>query len=117
VLGGGIRAGSLILIGGGPGLGKSTLLIQLAALIGAAPPWKAPEGSPLSRASQRVLYISGEESGDQLADRADRLQARSLSISIPSSEAVAQSPCMTSSCRNDLELMSLPLAEHVSGPT
>jgi predicted ATP-dependent serine protease len=57
-------------------MGKSTLLIQLAALIGAAPPWTAPEGSPLSRASQRVLYVSGEESGDQLADRADRLQAR-----------------------------------------
>ena len=76
MLGGGVRAGSLVLVGGGPGLGKSTLLIQLAALIAAAPPWGAPAGATLARASSRVLYISGEESEDQLADRADRLQVR-----------------------------------------
>jgi DNA repair protein RadA/Sms len=76
VLGGGVRAGSLVLVAGGPGLGKSTLLIQLAALIGNAPAWSAPDGSALSQASGRVLYISGEESEDQVADRAERLQVR-----------------------------------------
>ena len=76
VLGGGVRAGSLVLIGGGPGLGKSTLLIQLAALMASSPPWAAKQGSPLAGASARVLYISGEESEDQLADRAERLQVQ-----------------------------------------
>ena len=74
VLGGGVRAGSLVLIGGGPGLGKSTLLIQLAAIMAAGPPWAASEDTPLAGASERVLYISGEESEDQLADRAERLK-------------------------------------------
>lgn len=57
VLGGGIVAGSLVLIGGEPGIGKSTLMLQLA----------------LSLESQKVLYISGEESEQQLKMRADRL--------------------------------------------
>lgn len=74
VLGGGIRAGSLVLVGGGPGLGKSTLLLQLAALAAAAPPWRAPAGSPLADVSDRVLYVTGEEAADQVADRAERLQ-------------------------------------------
>lgn len=74
VLGGGVRAGSLVLVGGGPGLGKSTLLLQLAALAAAAPAWRAPAGSPLAGASDRVLYITGEEAAEQVADRAERLQ-------------------------------------------
>lgn len=73
MLGGGVRAGSLVLVGGGPGLGKSTLLLQLAALAAAAPPWRAPAGSPLAAASERVLYITGEEAAEQVADRAERL--------------------------------------------
>src|SRR5256712_1757121 len=59
VLGGGIVPGSLVLIGGDPGIGKSTLLIQAArALATAAPP---------------VLYVSAEESAAQVKLRADRL--------------------------------------------
>ncbi|MFZ5866091.1 MAG: DNA repair protein RadA [Thermodesulfobacteriota bacterium] len=59
VLGGGIVARSLILLGGDPGIGKSTLLMQgLGAL---------------ARGNERVLYISGEESPEQLKLRADRL--------------------------------------------
>ena len=58
VLGGGLVAGAVVLIGGDPGIGKSTLLLQaLAALGGAA----------------RVLYVSGEESARQVALRARRL--------------------------------------------
>lgn len=59
VLGGGIVPGSLVLIGGDPGVGKSTLLLQAAG--------------KLATGEQRVLYISGEESGHQLKLRAQRL--------------------------------------------
>ncbi len=57
VLGGGLVAGSLILIGGEPGIGKSTLLLQ----------------NILSIRGRRILYVSGEESASQLKLRADRL--------------------------------------------
>ena len=59
VLGGGLVPGSLTLIGGEPGIGKSTLLLQVAARLEAA--------------GRTVLYASGEESADQLRLRADRL--------------------------------------------
>lgn len=57
VLGGGLVAGSLTLLGGEPGIGKSTLLLQ----------------NILSIRSRRILYVSGEESATQLKLRADRL--------------------------------------------
>jgi len=57
VLGGGIIPGSLILIGGEPGIGKSTLMLQIA----------------LSLKDRKVLYVSGEESDHQIKMRADRL--------------------------------------------
>lgn len=60
VLGGGVVPGSLTLVGGDPGIGKSTLLLQAAALMAEA------TGRP-------VLYISGEESAGQIKMRADRL--------------------------------------------
>src|SRR5713101_4711642 len=60
VLGGGIVAGSLVLIGGEPGVGKSTLLMHAAAQVGKA---------------GKVLYVSGEESGQQVRMRAQRLEA------------------------------------------
>ncbi|MFB9120694.1 DNA repair protein RadA [Bergeyella porcorum] len=56
VLGGGIVLGSVILIGGEPGIGKSTLLLQLAL-----------------KMKKKILYISGEESASQIKMRADRL--------------------------------------------
>lgn len=57
VLGGGLVTGSLVLLGGEPGIGKSTLLLQ----------------NILSIRNKRILYISGEESASQLKMRADRL--------------------------------------------
>jgi len=60
VLGGGIVPGSMVLIGGEPGVGKSTLLMHAAAQVA--------RGGP-------VLYVSGEESGHQVRLRADRLGA------------------------------------------
>ena len=59
VLGGGIVKGSLVLVGGDPGIGKSTLLLQVCR--------------NLSAAGQKVLYVSGEESLQQIRMRADRM--------------------------------------------
>lgn len=60
VLGGGFLAGSLVLLGGEPGIGKSTLSLQAA----------------LSMHGRQVLYVSGEESGPQISSRANRLSQR-----------------------------------------
>lgn len=59
VLGGGIVQGSLTLVGGDPGIGKSTLLLQVC--------------KNLADAGHKILYISGEESGVQIKMRADRI--------------------------------------------
>jgi DNA repair protein RadA/Sms len=61
VLGGGIVPGSLTLIGGSPGIGKSTLLLKIAG--------------NLAKSDRRVLYVSGEESAGQIKLRANRLDA------------------------------------------
>lgn len=62
VLGGGVVPGSLVLIGGDPGIGKSTLLLQVSAY--------------LNNDGGRVLYVSGEESASQIKMRAERLEIR-----------------------------------------
>src|SRR5512139_3653624 len=59
VLGGGIVPGSIVLVGGDPGIGKSTLMLQMAMEMGV---------------KQRVLYVSGEESERQIKMRAARLK-------------------------------------------
>ncbi|WP_397427691.1 AAA family ATPase [Picosynechococcus sp. NKBG15041c] len=61
VLGGGLVPGSLVLIGGDPGIGKSTLLLQVAYQLSADLP--------------RILYVSAEESGQQIKLRGDRLRS------------------------------------------
>lgn len=61
VLGGGIVPGSLTLIGGSPGVGKSTLLLKV--------------GADVASSGQNVLYVTGEESGSQIKLRANRLEA------------------------------------------
>ncbi len=66
VMGGGLLAGSVTLVGGPPGVGKSTLLLQLARS------W-AEQG-------RRVLYLSAEESAQQVRRRADRLDAVSTAL-------------------------------------
>ena len=68
VLGGGVVSGSLVLIGGDPGIGKSTLLLQAA--------------HQLSAQGHKVLYVSGEESTRQVALRASRLKVSSPKLYI-----------------------------------
>jgi len=68
VLGGGIVPGSMVLIGGEPGIGKSTLLLQVAAR--------------LAQSGHRALYISGEESPLQVKLRADRLAESSEDVEL-----------------------------------
>ncbi|GAG21087.1 unnamed protein product, partial [marine sediment metagenome] len=59
VLGGGVVSGSLVLIGGDPGIGKSTLLLQVSALV--------------AQARGKVVYVSGEETLHQIKLRSERL--------------------------------------------
>jgi len=61
VLGGGLVKGSLILLGGEPGIGKSTLILQLCEKV---------------QGEGKVLYVSGEESAEQIKLRADRLEVK-----------------------------------------
>ena len=67
VLGGGLVPGQVVLIGGDPGIGKSTLLLQALAIMGA---------------SRKAIYVSGEESVEQIALRAARLQVESANIAM-----------------------------------
>lgn len=71
VLGGGLVPGSIVLVGGDPGIGKSTLLLQAAAY--------------LTQQEEGVVYISGEESVDQIRMRAKRLGIENASLSLASS--------------------------------
>jgi DNA repair protein RadA/Sms len=65
VLGGGVVKGSLVLVGGDPGIGKSTLLLQLCRTI---------------KTNKPILYISGEESLKQIKLRADRLEVKNKNL-------------------------------------
>src|SRR5499426_843795 len=74
VTGGGFVRGSVLLLGGDPGIGKSTLLIQVAAA--------------LARAGQRAVYISGEEAVAQVRLRAERLGLASTSVELAAETSV-----------------------------
>ncbi|XP_073028689.1 LOW QUALITY PROTEIN: uncharacterized protein [Primulina eburnea] len=76
VLGGGLVPGSLVLVGGDPGVGKSTLLLQIADLIALGNGTDDPA---------RVIYVSGEESVEQIGTRADRLSIGTGEIFLHSS--------------------------------
>jgi DNA repair protein RadA/Sms len=76
VLGGGMVEGSLILIGGEPGIGKSTITLQSMG--------------HLARLGKKVLYVSGEESGPQIKLRAERLNALSENLLVSSEICVEE---------------------------
>lgn len=73
VLGGGFVPGAVVLIGGDPGAGKSTLLLQVSTALGGAAP---------------VLYVSGEESLEQIAGRARRLELDADALAVASEVTV-----------------------------
>ena len=74
VLGGGLMPGSSLLVGGEPGIGKSTLLLQLAA--------------QAARSGRRAVYVSGEESVGQIKSRAQRLNAAMPRLEVLSTNRV-----------------------------
>ena len=76
VLGGGIVEGALMLVGGDPGIGKSTLLLQVC--------------HHLSKTGKRVLYVSGEESARQIKLRAQRLGAQDSEMMVLAENAMDQ---------------------------
>lgn len=76
VLGGGIVEGALMLVGGDPGIGKSTLLLQVC--------------DHLCKAGKRVLYVSGEESARQIRLRAQRLGAHQSDLMVLTENAMDQ---------------------------
>lgn len=75
VLGGGLVQGSVVLIGGDPGIGKSTLLLQTAEMLAAG--------------KNQVIYISGEESIDQIRLRANRMSVKQDSIKLAATTNVS----------------------------
>ena len=79
VLGGGVVKGSLVLVGGDPGIGKSTLLLQISNSIG--------------KTNRTILYISGEESEKQIKLRATRLDISSDNLYIVSETKIGRASC------------------------
>jgi DNA repair protein RadA/Sms len=76
LLGGGIVPGSMILLGGDPGIGKSTLLLQVSANV--------------SQKGKKVLYVSGEESIPQISLRAQRMNIKALDVFLLSETRIDQ---------------------------
>ena len=107
VLGGGIVPGSLILIGGDPGIGKSTLLLQMSMR--------------LSENGQKILYISGEESLTQIKLRANRLGIQQSEVYLYSETNFVQIIQQISQTQPDMviidsiQTMTLPDHQGVAG--
>ena len=91
VLGGGIVAGSLVLVGGDPGIGKSTILLQVC--------------KNLTEKGKKVLYISGEESARQLKLRADRIPHNSSDCLIVCETSLEQIYVHIKNTRPDLVII------------
>lgn len=105
VLGGGIVKGGLMLIGGDPGIGKSTLLLQICEHLGK---------------TQTILYVSGEESASQIKLRADRLGVQTDNLSLLCETDVATVLAAMQAEKPDLviidSIQTMSLAEVSSSP-
>ncbi|MHA3224421.1 DNA repair protein RadA [Globicatella sulfidifaciens] len=107
VLGGGVVTGSLVLIGGDPGIGKSTLLLQVSL--------------QLANKNQKILYVSGEESLSQIKMRAERLSMNSdnfylyseTDLTVIANEISRLSPDMV--IIDSIQTMTLPDHNGVAG--
>ena len=91
VLGGGIVVGSLVLVGGDPGIGKSTLLLQMCYA--------------LAKKERKVLYVSGEESARQLKLRADRISHQTSACLIVCETSLEQIYVHIKNTRPDLVII------------
>lgn len=105
VLGGGLVKGSIVLLGGEPGIGKSTLLLQICEFLGV---------------SHSVLYVSGEESTKQIKLRAERLHVTTESLYLLANND-AQSICDTiAACEPEIviidSIQTMQLSELSSSP-
>lgn len=87
VAGGGITQGSVILVGGDPGMGKSTLMLQVCAAVGDA------------------LYVTGEESLHQIKQRADRLGIATEGISVASETSIERIAALIDSTRPSIVIV------------
>ena len=105
VLGGGAVVGSLVLVGGAPGIGKSTLLLQICSEICR---WR------------RVLYISGEESESQLKLRANRLRIETENLLVLSETCMDEISSVAQQTAPDVlivdSIQTLYLSENTSSP-
>ena len=108
VTGGGIVPGSVLLIGGDPGIGKSTLLLQLAC--------------KLSQNKIQTVYITGEESADQVRLRAQRLYLKDSQIGIATAtnasdiaETIRRSPNLELIIIDSIQTMYLPALDSSPG--
>ena len=98
VLGGGLVPGSLVLLGGQPGIGKSTLLLQIASSL-----------------NKKVLYISGEESKEQIKMRALRISVKNNLLYI--STETSTEKIISSSEKIDPDLIIVDSIQTLSSPT
>lgn len=87
VLGGGLVKGSVVLIGGSPGIGKSTILLQICQFIGC---------------KGKILYVSGEESLSQIKLRADRLQVNSPNLMLLAENDIEKIILAVHECKPDM---------------
>lgn len=117
VLGGGLVTGSYILLGGDPGIGKSTLLMQMAGRL-------ADAKSKISNSTQskptRVLYVSGEESVEQTALRAQRLGVCSPHVQVASESRLSNILQLVQNTKPEVlivdSIQTIYLPEIVSAP-
>ncbi|MDR0951800.1 MAG: DNA repair protein RadA [Oscillospiraceae bacterium] len=105
VLGGGAVRGSLVLVGGAPGIGKSTLLLQLCGLVSG---------------EEKILYVTGEESRRQLKMRADRLGVEGGNVFILAETALEECLSAAESIKPDIliidSIQTLYNSELTAGP-
>ena len=102
VLGGGIVGGSVVLIGGEPGIGKSTLLLQVAAAASGSESGSEYDSDTSGRAGHRALYVSAEESGPQVRLRAERLGSAAMGVGLLAETSLEQILASALRARPDL---------------
>ncbi|MFC1653917.1 DNA repair protein RadA [Patescibacteria group bacterium] len=103
VLGGGVLPGSVVLIAGHPGIGKSTLLTQLSMIVGKNK--VAKRGRPVKEDGKKVLYVCGEESPEQVKLRSERIVDKNINDIQLLSDVNVDTICSTIDSLSDLSLV------------